>query len=179
MTLVNFRHIFSLQVYAASFQWRLVIFIGRNLWRRVLEANKKQVRLKSYSLKIRINSVNQNIVEQRSYINPQHKYTNQNYRLKDSVCIFCVYQIIKNRGPGLYNSLCHGADRKYFRSVSLSLSLSLSLWDFTLNKVFTILALPVLLKNLGGLSLFYNLSLARGMKCITKSTPTLSLIDER
>ena len=31
----------------------------KNLWRRVLEANKKQVRLKSYSLEIRIDSVNQ------------------------------------------------------------------------------------------------------------------------
>ena len=31
----------------------------KNLWRSVLEVNKKQVSLKSYSLKIRINSVNQ------------------------------------------------------------------------------------------------------------------------
>ena len=32
---------------------------GENLWCRVLEANKKQVPLKSYSLEIGINSVNQ------------------------------------------------------------------------------------------------------------------------
>ena len=31
----------------------------KNLWRRVLEANKKQVPLKSYSLEIRIDSENQ------------------------------------------------------------------------------------------------------------------------
>ena len=43
---------------AAPFQWRSLIFIRKNLCRRVLEANKKQVSLKSYSLKIRIDSVN-------------------------------------------------------------------------------------------------------------------------
>ena len=48
-----------LQVYAAPFQWRLFIFIRKNLWCRVLETNKKEVTLKSYSLKIRIDSVNQ------------------------------------------------------------------------------------------------------------------------
>ena len=36
-----------------------LIYIGKNLWRRVLEANKKQVPQKSYSLEIRIDSVNQ------------------------------------------------------------------------------------------------------------------------
>ena len=46
-------------VSTAPFQWRLLTFIGKNLWRRVLEANKKQVPLKSYSLKIRIDSVDQ------------------------------------------------------------------------------------------------------------------------
>ena len=34
-------------------------FHRKNLWRRVLEANKKQATLKSYSLKIRIGSVSQ------------------------------------------------------------------------------------------------------------------------
>ena len=53
----TFRHNFSLQVYAAPFQWRLLIFIGKNLWRIVLEANKKEVPPKSYSLKIRILSI--------------------------------------------------------------------------------------------------------------------------
>ena len=35
-------------------------------------------------------------------MNPLHKYTNQNYRSEDSMCIY-VYQIRKNRGPGPYN----------------------------------------------------------------------------
>ena len=55
----TFRHNFSFQVYAARFQWRLLIYIGKNLWRTVLEANKKQVPLKSYSPEIRVDSVNQ------------------------------------------------------------------------------------------------------------------------
>ena len=55
----TFRHNFSLQIYAAQFQWRPVIFIGKNLWTRVVRANKKQVSLKSYSRKIRTDSVNQ------------------------------------------------------------------------------------------------------------------------
>ena len=58
-SLATFRHNFSLQVWAAPFQWKPLILIGKNLWCRVLEANKKQVSLKSYSLKIRIDSVNQ------------------------------------------------------------------------------------------------------------------------
>ena len=33
--------------------------------------------------------------------------------------IQCVYQIIKNWGPGLYNSLCHADNRKYFLGLSL------------------------------------------------------------
>ena len=37
----------------------MLIFIRKNLLRSVLEANKKQVPPKSYSLKIRIDSVNQ------------------------------------------------------------------------------------------------------------------------
>ena len=55
----TFRRNCSLQVYAAPFPWRLPIFIGKKSWRSVLEANKKQVPLKSYSLKIRIDFVNQ------------------------------------------------------------------------------------------------------------------------
>ena len=58
-SLAAFRHDFSLQVYAAPFQWRLLIFTGKTFWRRVLETNKKQVTLKSYSLEIKIDSVNQ------------------------------------------------------------------------------------------------------------------------
>ena len=38
---------------------KAAILIGKNLWRRVLEANKKQVSLKSYFLKIKIDSIKQ------------------------------------------------------------------------------------------------------------------------
>ena len=55
----TFCHNFSLQIYTSPFQWRLLIFIRKNLWRRVLEANKRKVPLKNYSLKTRIDSVNQ------------------------------------------------------------------------------------------------------------------------
>ena len=55
----TFRHNLSFPVYAVPLQWRLLIYIGKNLLRRVLEANKKHVPLKSYSLEIRIVSVNQ------------------------------------------------------------------------------------------------------------------------
>ena len=46
-------------VHAVPLLWRLLIYIRKNLWHRVLEANKKQVTLKSFSLEIRIGFVNQ------------------------------------------------------------------------------------------------------------------------
>ena len=52
-------HSFSFQIYAALFQWRLLIFVRKCLSCSVLEANKKEVSLKSYSLKTGIDSVNQ------------------------------------------------------------------------------------------------------------------------
>ena len=58
-SLETFRYNFFLKAYPAQFQWRLLIFIRKNLWSRVLETNEKQVPLKSYSLKVRIDSVNQ------------------------------------------------------------------------------------------------------------------------
>ena len=64
----SFSHNCSLQVYAVPFQWRLPIFIRKNLWHRVLEANDKQVPLISYSLKIRIHFVNQ-ILKNKAYTN--------------------------------------------------------------------------------------------------------------
>ena len=42
-SLAFFRHNFSFPVYTVPFQWRLLIYIGKNLWCGVLEANKKQV----------------------------------------------------------------------------------------------------------------------------------------
>ena len=40
----------QVRVNAVPFQWRPLIFIGKNLWHRVSEANKRQVYLKSYIL---------------------------------------------------------------------------------------------------------------------------------
>ena len=72
-----------MQVYTVPFQWGLPIFIKKNLWRRVLEANKKQVPTRITDWKI--------------------------------LCVYIhVYQIIKNWGPGPYNSVCHTDNRNYF-----------------------------------------------------------------
>ena len=65
----------------------------------MLVANKKQALLKSYSLEIRIDSVNQNKIP----------------------CVYIhVYQIRKNWGPGPYNSLRHADSRRYFSGLSLT-----------------------------------------------------------
>ena len=110
----------SLQVYAAPFQWRLFIFIGEDWWHRVLEANKKQVPWKSYSLKIRIDSVNQILKNKEKVM--QTCDINILTRILDwkIPCVYIpVYHMIKNRGPGLYNSLSHADNRKYFSGLSL------------------------------------------------------------
>ena len=39
----TFHHNFYLQLYAVPFQWRLLIFIWRNLWHWILEVSEKQV----------------------------------------------------------------------------------------------------------------------------------------
>ena len=126
---VTFCHNFSFQVYAAPFQWRLLIYIGKFLWRRVLEANKKHVPLKSYSLffyfflwdsRIRLDSIDQILKNKEKVtltcnISILTKITDQK--------IQCVYvhisQITKNWGPRLCNSLCHADNRKYFSGLSL------------------------------------------------------------
>ena len=60
----------------------------KNLWRGVSEANKKLFSKKLFSEKKNW-FCQSNLEEQRkSYVNPSHKYTKQNYRLEDSVCIF-------------------------------------------------------------------------------------------
>ena len=53
----------------------------------MLQANKKQVPLKSYSLEIRMDSVNQ-ILKNKEKVKKTHKYADQNYKLEDSVYIF-------------------------------------------------------------------------------------------
>ena len=79
---------FSFQVYTVPFWWRLLIFIRKNLWQRVLEANKKQVLLKSYFAESKNWFCQSNLEEQRkSYIKTLDKYTDQKYRLEDSMYI--------------------------------------------------------------------------------------------
>ena len=88
------------------------------MWCRVLEANKKQVPLKSYSLEIRINSVNQILknhekVKWTCNISMLTRITDQKI-----LCVYIhVYQITKNWGPGRYNSLRHADNEIFFGSL--------------------------------------------------------------
>ena len=50
---------FILSCLHSTIPMKAAYLIGKNLWHRVLQANKKQVPLKSYSLEIRMDSVNQ------------------------------------------------------------------------------------------------------------------------
>ena len=99
---------------------RLLIFSEKNLWCRVLEANKKQVPPKSYSLKTRIDSVNQTLNNKEKVMytgntNILIRITNR----KIPYVYTCAYHIIKNWGPVQYNSLCHANNRKFFLGLSL------------------------------------------------------------
>ena len=97
---VTFCYYFSLQAYAAPFQWRLLIFVRKNLWCWVLEAKKKHVSLKSYSLKMRI----------VCKINMLTRITDWKILWEYS----CSSNNIKNWGPSPYNSLHHTHNRKCF-----------------------------------------------------------------
>ena len=119
-SLATFRLNFSFQVYAAPLQWRLLIYIEKNLWHRVLKANKKQVPLKSYCLESRIDSVNQILKNKEKVIQTRNRNISLRTRIADwkiqCVCIR-VYQIIKNWTPGPYKSIID--NRKYvFGSLS-------------------------------------------------------------
>ena len=82
------------------------------LWSRAFEANKKQVSPKSYSLKRRINSVNQILKNKETFsINILTRITDWK--------IPCVYTHVY-RGPGPYNSLRHTYNRKYVSGLSLT-----------------------------------------------------------
>ena len=117
----TFRYNFSFTVCAAPFQWRMPIYIRKSLWRRVSEANKKQVPLKSYSLEIRIDSVNQ-ILRNKEKV----KWTRNISILTRIIgrkipCVYIhVYQIIKNWGLGPYNSPRHADNRRYFSGLFLT-----------------------------------------------------------
>ena len=107
-------------VYAAPFLWRLLIYIRKNLWCRVLEVSKEQVPLKSYSLEIRIDSVNQ--ILKKKEVKETHNISMLTRITKREIpCVYIhVYQITKNWGPGPYNSLCPADNRRYFSSLSLT-----------------------------------------------------------
>ena len=112
---MTFHHHFLLQVYAAPFQLKLLIFIEKNLSCRVLKASKKQVPLKSHYLRIRIDSVNQ-ILKNKEKVKWAHNI-NIRTRITDQkiLCVYIyVYHLTKNWGPGPYNSLRHTDNRKYF-----------------------------------------------------------------
>ena len=85
----------------------------------MLEANKKQVPLKSCTLKIRIDSVNQILKNKERVtrnINILTRITDRKIQ-----CVYIhVYQIVKNRGPGPYNSLRQADHTKYFSGLSLT-----------------------------------------------------------
>ena len=99
----TFCHNFSFPVYTAPFQWRLLIYIRKNLLHGVLEANKKQVPLKRLT-------GNKN----------QFCQSAQNYRPEDSVCIYSCLSNHKNWGPSPYDSLCHADNRRYFSGLPLT-----------------------------------------------------------
>ena len=76
---------------------------------------------KIYSLKIRIDSVNQTLRNKEKVIYTCN--TNILTRITDqkilSVCS-CLSIDMKNRGPGPYNFLIHTQNRKYFLGLSLT-----------------------------------------------------------
>ena len=116
---VTFSHTFSLQIYATP--WRLLIFIRKSLWRRVLEAHKKYVPLKSYYLKIRIDSVNQILRNKEKVIQAYNiNILTEITDWKIPYVYIHVYQVIKNCGAGLSNSPRHADNTKYFSGLSLT-----------------------------------------------------------
>ena len=91
----------------------------------MLEANKKQFPLKSYSPKVKIDSAYQ-ILKIKEKVTETYKIyiltriTDQNvYKVCIVVCIVVFIKLIKNQVPGPYNSL-HRADNRNCFQVSFS-----------------------------------------------------------
>ena len=107
-------------MYGAPFQWRLLIFTRKNLRGWILEANKNHVSLKSYSLKIRIDSVNEILTNKEKV-----KWTcnsNTLTRITDwkiPCAYLCSANNIKSEDQTCI-TLCHTDDRKYFSDLSLT-----------------------------------------------------------
>ena len=57
----------------------------------MLQANNKQVPQKSYSLKTRIDSVNQILKKKEKVTQTRNKYIDQNYRLEESKSVKSLY----------------------------------------------------------------------------------------
>ena len=86
----------------------------------MLEVNKKQVSLKSYSLKIKTDCVSQ-ILKNKEKVTYIHN-VNILTRITDQK-ILCVYSCLlnnKNQGSGLYSSLSDADNRKYLSGLSLT-----------------------------------------------------------
>ena len=78
----------------------------------MLEANKQQVSRKSYSLKVKIDSVNQ-ILRSKGKVKPVTYIYWQELQTRRFHASIHVFRI-KYRGPGPSNSLCHTNHRKHF-----------------------------------------------------------------
>ena len=81
----------------------------------MLEANKMQVPLKSYSMEI-IDFGNQ-ILKNKEKVKQKNRNISMLTRIADwkIPCVYIyVYRITKNWGPGPYNSLRHADNRRYF-----------------------------------------------------------------
>ena len=95
--------------------------MGRNLWHRVLEANKKHIPLKRYSLEIRIDSVNKILRNKEKVKWTRNKGMLTRISDRNILCVFThVYRIIKNWGPGPYNSLRHTDNRRCLSGLFLT-----------------------------------------------------------
>ena len=96
-------------------------FHWKKTWYWLLEANKKHVSLKSYSLKIRIDSVIQILCNNKKVKWPCNINILTGITDQKILCVHsCLSNDIKTWGPGLYNPLCHTHDKKYFSGFSLT-----------------------------------------------------------
>ena len=87
----------------------------------MLDANKKQIPLKSCSLEIRIHSVNQILKNKEKFKKTRNISMLTRITDRKISCVYiCAYRITKNRGPGPCNSLRHANNRKYFSGLSLT-----------------------------------------------------------
>ena len=87
---------------------------------RMLEANKKQVSLKSYSLKIRIDPVRQVLWNKEKIKQIRNLNVLTRLQIERFHVYIHAYQVITNRGPDPYNSLLRTANKKWFSGLFLN-----------------------------------------------------------